>query len=99
MSSHWRVTDDFKTYSSFHKRFGDPASLRIAFQKRPVSSLHLPNSPPISAALPEVMGWTFSKPIGMCEPEILNRIEERREKMCLGMAELSELSKILEPAG
>lgn len=47
MSSHWRVTDDFKTYSSFHKRFGDPASLRIAFQKRPVSSLHLPNFSPL----------------------------------------------------
>lgn len=35
----------------------------------------------------------------MCKSEILNRIEERRGKMRLGMAELSELSKILEPAG
>lgn len=43
------------------------------------------------------MGGNFSKPIGMCESEILNRIEERRGETCL--AELSELSKILEPAG
>lgn len=91
------VSRVFKTHPSLHKRFGNSSSHRTAFQEHPASSFHLLPSPDPFFLL-FLKSW--DEPIGMCESGVFSKIQGRNNnKMSVGMAELSEHSKILELGG